>query len=315
MKNGNLHENAPVLLISCCVLLCGTILSALANIQLKLDAVRKRDPHVSIAYDRRYFLLGILLSVAAGSADMVVVGFVPLSVRACFSSLSIPISVILARIILGEVVRSRQMIGITITVFGCIFGILCANHNADISTHRDIFTSMDFDRAALLALITVPVLVMSFTAFNTSTITTSSRMFSLFSCAYATSFVAACASILSKALSELIYKNGVTHHSVWLMLIGCASTCILQMGLMSSMMGKFDAIVCVPPYQILHSAWLAVFSSIIFFEHLANSFGFSISLSISAVGIWQIAVQNNAKEERFEDEPLLVVQSGKFLMH
>jgi len=78
--------------------------------------------------------------------------------------------------------------------------------------------------------------------------------------------------------------------SLWAFLAVSAGSAIVQMHLLSAMMRLFDAVTCIPPYQILITIWLVVFSSVVFHEYPENVIGFGVSLGCSFLGIVMVAI-------------------------
>jgi len=291
MQIENSHDNGLFLFLCCIVLLVGTAISALANIQFKLDASSRVKHDSSFLHSRRYFLLGILLSIVAGIADMFVIGHIPFIIRCCFSGLGIPIGVLLARIILNERIEEPQLLGVLMTMVGSTGGVLTTGEG----------TSGSNQGGSLLWLLSssfviVPTVIVGIRELSSQLSSVNGRMKSLCLCAYTVSFVAACSTISARLASWAISASGFLDAYALSILSVCIIVSVLQMSLVAKLLQKFTAVESVPAYQIFNIGWL-VFSGAIFFNEAPNNpLLFGSSLLVSAVGIWLIARGSSNKE-------------------
>jgi len=303
-----MNRNEVFLILCCGVLFAATLISALANIEFKLDARRASAEDRSFWFKRRYFVIGIVLSVCAGIADMFVVGYIPFSIRCCFSALTIPISVFLARVVLGETLTELQVLGMMLATFGSVGGILSANHttssNSSIhSAHHALSHLSPF--AISIFILTSMVVVFGVIELISSVPPKTRRLTSLSLSAYTTSFFAALSTLFAKLTSEAIILGGLSNTSVWFYGAICVSVSVVQLSFMAQMMKKFTAIECIPAYQILNTAWLAIVSTLLFGEALVNPSLFVLSLFMSMIGITTIANARNIPSPSLVEETRL----------
>ena len=304
----SMNANELFLVLCCAVLLIATVVSALANIEFKLDSRAAGDSTSSFWYKRRYFLLGIVLSILAGVADMFVVGYIPFSIRCCFSALTIPVSVFLAKVILGETLNETQVLGMLLATFGSVGGILTANHTSSSKSSADsvneALMSMTLS-ARLFFVLTVFGVLVGVRELMSPVAPKYRRLQSLCLSAYTASFFAALSSLFAKLTSESMMSLGFTHSSAWILGAACVVVSIIQLSLMAQMMKKFTAVECIPAYQILNTSWLALVSTILFGETLLNPSLFVLSLIMSMLGISMIASFRNLPSPSLIEETRL----------
>jgi len=304
-----MDRNEFFLIICCGILLIATVVSALANIEFKLDSNTSKDDHAIFWYKRRYFFIGIVLSVCAGIADMFVVGYIPFSIRCCFSALTIPISVALAKLILGECLSEIQVLGMMLATFGSVGGILTANHTSSSSkgsadsAHQALSSLSPF--AALILFMASTVVVIGLIELMSPVPHKKRRLMSLTLSAYTTSFFAALSSLFAKLTSESIIFGGFSNAIAWVHGVLCIIVSIAQLSLMAQMMKKFTAVECIPAYQILNTAWLALVSTLLFGESLTNPSLFVLSLMMSMLGISMVASSRNIPSPSLVEETRL----------
>lgn len=293
------------------ILVVATVISAEANILLKLASHGKKiyGEHV-VRFTTKYTVFGILLSAIAGLADLLAMRFVPFSVKACISSLLIPITAVLARMQLGESASRTQWLGIITAVAGTSGGIICASHKSPIESTSVLLGIIYSYRAAILASVTLPLFLVSLRALRAPAAFGRRSLLQLAGSAYATSFVAACASLSARFVSMTIHEFGIGSPIVWGSISVMVVLCVVQMLLMATMLEKFEATVCVPTYQIFNTVWLAVISSALFLESPANAAGFVGSILLSTVGICFIASASYKKsdENTISFEPLSIIE-------
>ena len=317
----HLSHHERVLIICCGVLLVATVISAYANIQLKFDSwIGRTQCDTGFLYSRRYLLFGILLAAVGGGMDLVVIAYIPMSLRSCFSSLSIPISVMLARFTLNERVSRAQLIGVMITVVGSMGAGLFASHETSVhDSAPEVFGFLSNARTRFLAIFTVPLLILSLVAsFRASSLKSVPRYWHLIICAYGTAFIGASVSLGGKLLSFLINEHG--YHSVpflTLSIIMVAGS-VLQVSLMSAFLSQFEASRALPLYQVINSVLLSVFAAVIFSEPIPNIPGYILGNLISFFGLWLVSRQSSVLKEKVEIElmdsqPLMVLQKSHSL--
>ena len=292
-------------------LLAATVASAESNIQLKLSSIaRKVNADIPSRYPNKCTILGIFLSCVAGLADLMAMRHVPFSVKSCISSLMIPITALLARVQLGESASRTQWLGIVTAVAGTSAGLLCASHDAPVASTIVLLSRMLSLRTAVLVFVTVTLFGLSLKTLRASPSEQVNRSLGyLAGSAYATSFVAACASLLARFVATMLSEYGAGSVAVWAVMVGMVGVCVVQMMLMTAMLAKFDATVCVPTYQIFNTIWLAIISSVLFLESPANSLGFVGGILLSSLGIWMIAAPSYKKsDDGINFEPLSIIE-------
>jgi hypothetical protein len=300
-----------LIIIGCCVFLVSTTVASLANIQLKLDSkISEVECSCRWIVRRRHMLLAIFLYVSAGVADLTVSGVVPMSIRACFSALNIPINALLARLILNEILSPIQIIGLSIAVVGCCAAMFFSSQGSNDSNTAlldDLFSI----RLLVLSLSTLPVYLLCLWRVRRSisahdeTEPSRARLLTLLCATFETSYTATWASLFSKSTSEFVYSVGFLSGWTWASAALMLLTCYGQMHMMRSMMSLFESVICIPPYQIMNTTWLAVFSFIVFREVPRSVPGFILSLLLSFVGIWLIAAPPQVKVKNHEKEILI----------
>ena len=293
------------MVISCAI-------TSYANILMKIDAIRlQNDLHPSFILTRKIVIAAICLYVLGGVADVFSLGLVPLSLRACASVLTIPFNALFARIFLNESMSFLQTIGATITVFSCIVAMLFAAHQEEYVTLSDVVGVDDDDivaklfshRMLLFTIWTLPLDILCLSVVIRSVpragshLTTipfrssSHRLVVLASSTIAVSYQTGWTNLFIKCIAILLKNDRPLESSLlWILVLATACSAIAQMYLLSSMMRLFDAVTCIPPYQILITIWLVVFSSVVFHEYPANVVGFGVSLACSFLGIVMVAV-------------------------
>lgn len=318
------------ILIGAIILVVSSGITAYANILMKLDALQLRDDwHPRFIMARRFVLMAVALYVIGGMADMVSLGLVPLSLRACASCLTIPFNALFARMTLGEQMTQMQVIGSIVTVFSCMVAMLIASDQggdtrgpADQlltftipSPQDDIISKLLSERVAIFTLYTLPPIILCWmviwknlpwmgshisvpaytSALHRLTVLASATMATSYQTAWTNLFIK-CVAVIAQ---ETTFLNGV----LWILFGAMILSALCQMMLMSAIMRLFEAVVVVPPYQIAITVWLIVFSSVFFDERVDNIIGFVISLLVSFGGILMVALPNRRRNT--VDEPLV----------
>lgn len=312
---GHSNQNEFVLVICCAVLLLATVISAYANIQLKFDsAISRVDSEERFLYSRRYLVFGILLACVGGAMDLIVIAYIPMSIRSCFSSLSIPISVVLARIALNERISHAQMIGVMITVIGSMAAILFANHETSSQSSENVTHTLFTTRSAFLAIVNVPLLIVALEALRPNPSRTLHRSVHLLLSAYGTAFVGASVSLSGKFLSYILHDHGM--HSIHFLVLSALMVLgsVGQVVMMSAFLAKYDASRALPLYQVINSVILSIFAAVIFAEPIPNVSGYVMGNLASFFGLWLLTRQSSSVKEKIEDEvmdfqPLMIRES------
>jgi drug/metabolite transporter (DMT)-like permease len=324
-----LSELPPsVILLGAGVMVVSCAITSYANILMKIDAISLQDEsHPRFIMARKLVLAAISLYILGGVADVFSLGLVPLSLRACASVLTIPFNAVFARIFLKESMSFVQIIGASITVFSCIVAMLfAANQETDdpnyLGDDDGILDKLLSHRMLLFTIWTLPLdifcLSVVFRAVPRAGShiaivpfkSTAHRLLVLFSSTVAVSYQTGWTNLFIKCIAVVLKEeHPFAHADFWIFI--CITTCsaIAQMHLLSAMMRLFDAITCIPPYQILITIWLVAFSSVVFHEYPENVFGFGMSLGCSFLGILMVAIppreSPSVPEFSENDQPLV----------
>jgi len=115
-------------------------INSFGNALLRLDAIQhSEDPSRS----RKYMIMGFALFVVGGICDVISLGFIPLSIWASNTAVSIPFSAIAAYLLLGEVMKPvhyLSMMLITIGTVGAVFTGCQDNGNEAIESFSEAWT-------------------------------------------------------------------------------------------------------------------------------------------------------------------------------
>ena len=294
---------ASLLLIGAAMMVVSSAITSYANILMKMDAISLRDElHPRFIMARRFVAIAVTLYVFGGLADIVCLGLVPLSLRACASVLTIPFNALFAKISLCENMSKSQLLGASITVFSCIVAMLFAAHQGndtmflnDETEEPDVIDRLLSRRVFLFTVWTLPVDLACLTVVYKSLPSVGShiaevayksslhRLIVLASTTVAVSYQTGWTNLLIKCIAVLAQKSlGST--TLWVLVMLMIGSGLAQMMLMSSMMRLFDSVVAIPPYQIMITLWLVIFSSVVFVEYPANPIGFGLSFLFSFFG-------------------------------
>ena len=317
-----MSSNGPILIGAVIMFLSGAITSY-ANILMKLDALALRhEPNPGFIITRRFVVMAVSLYVIGGLADLVALGLVPLSLRACTSVLTIPFNAVFAKSKLGEAMSRLQIIGAAITVFACLVAMLFASQQTvpdDLVIPRgkvidDIFSR----RVGLFTLWTVPFAIVCIIIVQralprrgteaVSVKTPGRRLAVLAASTMSTAYQCGWTNLFIKAIAVLVQEEGWEWKYVIGLALATGISAIGQMILMSGMMQLFESVVVIPPYQILITLWIVVFSSVVFRDHPSNLIGFVLSLLFSFFGILLIALSPSPSPPQSPDrEPLVMM--------
>ena len=306
-------QNELVLIICCAVLLLATFISAYANIQLKFDSsLARSDSGETFMYARRYLLLGISLAAAAGALDLIVIAYVPMSVRSCFSSLSIPISIVLARLMLNERISQVQLFGVMITVIGSMAAILFANHETSLKHSGGLQHTIFTIRTALLAIVLIPLLVTALIVIRPNHSRRMPRTLQMVLCAYGTAFVGALVSLVGKFIPQVIFNYGLRSFPFLLISFVMVGGSVFQVVMMSTFLSQFEASRAIPLYHVINGLILSVFATVIFSEPIPNLPGYVLGNLTSFFGLWLLTHQSKEKleDDSADFQPLMIHEAS-----
>lgn len=301
---------AGIMLLSCGI-------TSYANILMKMDAIELRD-HANPGFImfRKYVVLAVSLYVVGGIADLVSLGIVPLSLRACASVLTIPFNAVFAKVSLNESMSPVQIIGSVVTVMSCLVAMIFAAKQENPSSFIDdldvktpVIDLILSKPVGLLTAVTLPLdlaclylvyrhLPKAGTHAGLPTFRGSfHRIVVLMSATYAASYQTAWTNLIIKCIA-MIAQESFMNPTLWVLVTILPLSAIAQMVLMSSIMRLFETVVAIPPYQIAITVWLVVFSAVAFEERVENLTGFVFSLLISFFGIFLVAIPSRRIRER-----------------
>ena len=312
-----------LILIGAGIMVISGAVTSYANILMKLDAVQLRDEASPAFILRRpTVVMAVSLYVIGGLADLIALGLVPLSLRACASVLTIPFNALFARSKLGEAMTPNQILGSAVTVFSCLIAMLFAAHQAEaeMNFNKNVIDQLFSRKVALFALWTVPVHAVSVGIVYKAVPRVGSHAGPIFpslsrkltvlaATAMATSYQCGWTNLFIKSIAVLVQERGEGFYAfLCILLVATAVSGLVQMMLMSSMMRLFESVVVIPPYQILITLWLVVFSSVVFGDKPNNPIGFALSLLFSFFGIVLVAFSQAPPEPSSQDrEPLVMM--------
>lgn len=265
-----------LILIGGAIMVVSSGITAFGNILMKMDALQLTDePHPKFILARRYVQIAISLYITGGIADIVSLGMVPLSLRACASCLTIPFNALFAKVSLGETMNATQIAGALITVFSCIVAMLFASDQEDPtdpvlrfdSNEDDVLAQLLSSRTGAFTMYTLPVILVCWATIfrylpgpgSHVTIptyrTTSERLGVLLAATLAASYQTAWTNLIIKCIA-VIAQETFSSLTLWILVLCMLISGVGQMTLMSSIMRLFDAVIVVPPYQIAITVWL-----------------------------------------------------------
>lgn len=279
--NGN---EVVVVVVGFACLIAANFISAFANIQLKRHAHLTAECPENARVTRKYLIVGVVLSVIAGLMDLLVIGSIPLTYRACSAPLSIPSNVIVARLTLREKVGYRRGLGIVLTFIGCMEGAMSMGTREGSGSETfsrpaellPVFLLAGFGICALLADLVSLFKPKSFPCI------------SVFSAACGVAFIAGCSTMCGKLLS-MVGRTDILSFEMLFSTLGCVGFAALQLSLLSRMLGRFEVSTCMPTYQIMTMVWLSLLSFFVFGEDVSNGAGFLAGFATSAVGVYIVA--------------------------
>lgn len=299
-----IHLPSYLLLVGAGIMFVSSGITAYANILMKLDAVAiSRDVSRSPKFilSRRLVITAVCLYVIGGCADVVALAFVPLSLRACASVLTIPMNALFAKLLLGESMLPVQVLGAGITVSSAIGAMLFAAQQSGDSSADDIIDLLLSRRMLGLILWTLPGFCLCLLNMyrhmpgrgEILRLRSLRARFELLICtAFAVSYQTGWTNLLIKSIAVLMKQERVLTVPFLIISLLIIASALAQMVLMSAMMRLFEAVVIIPPYQIMITAWLVVFSAVIFHEWPQNTLGFTAALLVSFGGIFLVALPN-----------------------
>jgi len=285
---------------------------------MKIDAIQLRDDeHPRFIIARKYVLMAISLYILGGLADVVSLGMVPLSLRACASVLTIPFNALFAKLVLGESMNTTQVIGASITVFSAIVAMLFAAHQeatpvldlllggSPEQENEDIIQKLLSTQMFHFVIWTLPIDIACLGIFfrtipragsHIATIQFKSvghRLIVLGCTTWAVSYQTGWTNLFIKVIAVLLEDDAILRVKFFIVMVLMLASALCQMQLLSGMMRLFDSVTCIPPYQIMITMWLVVLSSVVFREYPENVYGFSLSLFCSFFGILMVALPGN----------------------
>jgi hypothetical protein len=298
---------AETLVLYCLPLIIGTVFSCLGNINIKLDTLRKHERFGrNILIARRYLLLGILLAIVGALLDLSVAISIPVSIRAGFAALSIPIGVILARLILHEHVSTLQAVGVGLAVVGPFVSVVFASHDTDNKVADDWRTALSTSRFDWFFLATCPVF--GVTLYHLKFDDGKTRgLLSLISSSFACSYVACTASACARFFVAAVARLGLFSESALLLLLTTIIVSLFQISCMSRFLSIFHASVALPMYQVVNSLLLTITAVMLFQETIQSILGYVAGMTVAFAGLYLVATKGDEIIETDSNEPLIQV--------
>ena len=306
-------HNEFMIIISSIILLTGSVLAAYANILLKIDSRSRTTRSESDCFGARKFLiLAVILSAIAGASDLFVNAVIPLSVRACFTALNIPVNVFMARWVLDEHLSATQVVGIGVTVIGSLIAILSASHDANSQSSSNWRSMLNHHTSGPFLIFLGVSFVASVPQLRSSPQKSIPKVASLLACAFATSTVATACNVGAKFLGSALSRLSIWSGEIWGLsgiLIGIS---VLQISFMSAFLAQFDVSVAVPIYQVMCGVLLSLTATLVFGEPVPHLETYLLGILASFFGLWLVATNHRRPKLKTdymgEDQPLVVIQ-------
>lgn len=302
-----------MLAVYCLPMVVGTFFSSLANIQLKLHTLRKLElEEKSFLEARRYLIIGICLSIIGALLDLSVAASVPVSIRAGLASLSIPVGVILAKVILNEHIAKMQAFGVGLAVVGPFVSVIFASHDTSTRVTDDWRSALGSSQFSWFFLVAAPTFVLCFYHMKFDPRRLRGGLLSLAASSFACSFTASSASATARFLVAAIYRCGFWAEETWALLTVTIAVSLFQIICMSSFLGIYDASVALPMYQVMNSFLLTLTAVILFQESIQSTIGYIGGMTVAFVGLWFVATRAMDGILTDSEEPLIqVVEEDK----
>lgn len=309
-----LSENDITLILCCGTLIVASVITSFANIQLKFDSIfRGTETKSNSVWSRRFLLFGILLSAVGGGMDLVVIAYIPLSIRSCLASLSIPMSVVMARVFLKERVSAAQWFGVVVTVCGTVVAVYFANHETRAKSAKALAAMILSTRVGWMGLFMLPPFLLSLCVLRKPhRVNEKTGAVSMVLGTYAAAVVAATVSLTGKVMSEILHEEGVVSITFWILCACVVAGSIGQMLLMSSFLARGDASKALPLYQVVNGIILSVFAAVIFLEPIPNVPGYVSGILVSFAGLGLLSSSSSSsgkqKYDEADEQPLISVE-------
>ena len=287
----------PAVYLGIAAFFLATTISTMGHVMMKMHT-NTRDDVDEVKSTRvwgirqRFVIVAVIMYVAGGVLDLSVNRLIPFYIRACFAALDIPIYVVLARLMLGETMDMKQVLGVVIAVIGCSSAVAMGAHPVDAHAHSKVLHDVFSYRVGILIAVTAPLFLACLYVVRDAVKqgpliahdTAHGRLLLLSCAVFTSSYTATWASLLVRTVSELAH-NGLWHVSTLGM--GCALVLmsLAQLATMADMLAMFKSVVSMPFYLICNSAGIVVLSSVVFNEVPWHPLGFGLSMVVGFIGI------------------------------
>ena len=306
------------------VFFVATALATLGHIQMKLHANLNGTKKVagrSMGYGwlgdqivaNRYIGFALCAYIGGGLIDLSVNRFIPFYIRACFAALDIPIYAVLARLILGEVMDLKQVMGVVISVCGCVGAVLAGAQPVKNRSEDDVLNELFSHRVGISLLVTLPLFLGSLYVVWRAVNDPSQlarhdepvkTRFGLFlSAVFASSYAATWASLSVRCVSELA-QFGIFTSTTMGMIVFLVLTCVVQVATIADMMKLFSSIISMPPYLILNAGGLSAYSAVVFGETPQHAAAFVVTMIVAFGGIGFIVHSDESSTQEISPEKL-----------
>ena len=306
-------ENNEFIIIVCSMILIGaSVLAAYSNILIRLHSrPQVSDEDIKGPAPRKYILLAILLSAISGSSDMFVNAVIPLSVRACFTALSIPVNVILARWVLGENLCLTQIAGVGLTIVGSLIAILSASHENNASASSDWRGMLTHPTAGPFLLIMAILVVASLPQLRSSPHRSVPKLVTLLCCSLVASTASTAANVGCKFVGLSLPRLGLASGEMWAILGILTAISAIQICSMTAFLAQFDVSVAIPMYQVMCGLLLSLTAVLVFAEPVPHVEAYLFGILASFFGLWLVAAHHKPPKLKTdfspEDQPLVVI--------
>ncbi|KAF4671968.1 hypothetical protein FOL47_001055 [Perkinsus chesapeaki] len=285
------------LALGCILCLTSCVVTAIANSLMKLDALRieakvqqmilmDMDPwEPPPVYRRKIVGLAVVFYILSAVFDFWSLVYISMSIRACSSGLTVPANAAVARVMLGEGLSRAQTIGSILIVIGAVAAMAFGSSD-DGGSDQNITALLSSARFITFVGITFPFYLLSFSVSRWSMrahvaiddhIPVSQaqvqkrrgrRAVALLALAFLGGYQSAVTALAGKFGAQYIAMDGLSAYQPYLCFSVVIASSLMQLTFMSWMMRQFDAVVCIPPYQILLMLFMVSFGAACFREIL-----------------------------------------------
>ncbi|KAF4736685.1 hypothetical protein FOZ63_022933, partial [Perkinsus olseni] len=330
------------LALGCFLCLTSCVVTAIANSLMKLDALRieaKVQQMILMdmdewepppVYKRRLVGLAVVFYVLSAVFDFWSLVYISMSIRACSSGLTVPANAAVARVMLGEGLSRAQTVGSILIVLGAVSAMAFGSSSDDGGgSDESIAGLLSSARFITFVAATFPFYLLAFTVSKWSMRTHVAiddhipvsqaqvhkrrlrRAVALLALAFLGGYQSAVTALAGKFGAQYIAMDGLATYQPYLCFSIVIVSSLMQLTFMSWMMRQFDAVVCIPPYQILLMLFMVSFGAACFQEVPKNVPCFMLALALACVGIVCMSMDTEHHDARSpmsgaQERPLMV---------